>query len=269
MIEVRWYDGSDPPDSHFHTGFELLYIQSGCVHIRVAGREYEASAPACVFFSNLEPHALSQAGPDYARYTVLLSPEEATAALKNPLLLSAFRNRPKDFCHVMQCEGRAPEGYLEAMLRESEREDGFREGCLQSLFYLLLAALYRQTPDFFPLARHACSDSILAVQQYLDEHFRENLSVQEVARQFFISPGYLQHRFTELVGCSPKQYLILSRLSAAQHMLLTTRLTVAEIAGECGFAEANNFIRRFAAHFGETPAQYRRNQAEQTKKERP
>ena len=269
MIEVRWYDGSDPPDSHFHTGFELLYIQSGCVHIRVAGREYEASAPACVFFSNLEPHALSQAGPDYARYTVLLSPEEATAALKNPLLLSAFRNRPKDFCHVMQCEGRAPEGYLEAMRRESEREDGFREGCLQSLFYLLLAALYRQTPDFFPLARHACSDSILAVQQYLDEHFRENLSVQEVARQFFISPGYLQHRFTELVGCSPKQYLILSRLSAAQRMLLTTRLTVAEIAGECGFAEANNFIRRFSAHFGETPAQYRRNQAEQVRKERP
>ena len=103
MIEVRWYDGSDPPDSHFHTGFELLYIQSGCVQIRVAGREYEASAPACVFFSNLEPHALSQAGPDYARYTVLLSPEEATAALKNPLLLSAFRNRPKDFCHVMTC----------------------------------------------------------------------------------------------------------------------------------------------------------------------
>ena len=212
MIEVHRYDGSDPPDSHFHTGFELLYIQSGYVHIRVAGREYEASAPACVFFSNLEPHALSQAGPDYVRYTVLLSPEEATAALKNPLLLSAFRNRPKDFCHVMQCDGRAPEGYLAAMLRESR---------------------------------------------------------QEVARQFFISPGYLQHRFTELVGCSPKQYLILSRLSSAQRMLLTTQLTVAEIAAECGFAEANNFIRRFSAHFGETPAQYRRNQAEQAKEERP
>ena len=43
----------------------------------------------------------------------------------------------------------------------------------------------------------------------------------------------------------------------------------AEVAAECGFAEANNFIRRFAAHFGETPAQYRRNQAEQTKRERP
>lgn len=259
MIDVRRYDGSDPPDSHYHTGFELLYIETGRVRIRVAGHEYEAFAPACVFFSNLEMHALDQAGVDYARYTVIASPEEATAALKNPLLLSVFRNRPKDFVHVLKCPGREPEGYLQAMLREAERSDGFGEGCLQSLFYLLLTTLYRLQPDFFPLSRHACSDSLLAVQQYLDEHYRENLSVQEVARRFFVSPGYLQHRFTELVGCSPKQYLILTRLSAAQRMLLTTGLTVAEIAGECGFAEANNFIRRFSAHFGETPAQYRKS----------
>lgn len=261
MIEVQEYRQTGVPDSHYHTGFELLYIRRGRVRIQVAGREYRATAPACAFFSNLEPHALDEADEQYERYTLLISPEEAATALKNPLLLSVFRNRPRDFYHLLPCESRVPEPYLEAMLAETAREDGFREACLQSLFSLLLTALYRQAPDFFPLSRHECSDSLLAVQQYLDEHFRENLSIQEVARRFFISPGYLQHRFGELVGCSPKQYLILSRLSAAQRLLLTTPLTVNQIAAECGFADVNNFIRRFSSHFGETPAQYRKKRA--------
>ena len=149
------------------------------------------------------------------------------------------------------------------MLNETARGDAFSESCLQGLFYRLIVTLYRLHPDFFPLHNHEYSSSLLAVQQYLDEHYRENLSIQEIAQHFFVSPGYLQHRFTELVGCSPKQYLILSRLSAAQHLLLTTRLTIAQVAAECGFSSANNFIRRFSSHFGETPTQYRSQHASQ------
>lgn len=257
-MDIQKFCLSSVPDSHAHTGFELLYVQRGSVRVRVSGREYRVCAPACVFFSNLEPHALDQASEDYERYTVLASPEEAAAALKSPLLLSAFRNRPKDFCHALPCEEPSVLPLLEAMRAEARREDGLTELCLQNLFCLLIASLYRQAPDFFPLSRHVCSDSLLAVQQYMDEHFCEDLSIQELARRFFISPGYLQHRFAELVGCSPKQYLLLNRLSAAQRLLLTTRLTVSQIAAECGFASANNFIRRFAAHYGETPARYRK-----------
>ncbi len=260
MLSITRYDSPQVPQAHDHAGYELIYIDQGRAAVEAGGRTYEAQAPACVFLSNLEKHRLRPLSEPYVRYALIIPPEEALSALRSPLLLSPFRNRPRDFSHVLACPPLA--AHFEQMLEEAGHDDIFTEACLQHRLYLLMTKLYRCAPEAFPLSRHQYPESLLAVQQYLDEHFQEDISIQELSRRFFISAGYLQHRFTELAGCSPKQYLILNRLYAAQQLLLTTQMRVTEVALACGFPDSANFIRRFSARYGETPARYRKSRGQ-------
>ena len=69
---------------------------------------------------------------------------------------------------------------------------------------------------------------------------------------------YLTHLFKKQVGYSPKQYILLNRLSYAQELLETTQLQVSQVALQCGFGDVNNFIRAFREWFGVSPSQFRK-----------
>lgn len=99
---------------------------------------------------------------------------------------------------------------------------------------------------------------MLEAQAYIDAHFCEALPLKKLARRFYISPSYLSHAFRDWTGYSPKQYIMLSRLSYARELLLTTGDGVAAVAARCGFGDVNNFIRSFRQETGLTPAAYRR-----------
>ena len=62
------------------------------------------------------------------------------------------------------------------------------------------------------------------------------------------------------MGYSPKQYLLLNRLSYAQELLENSDLPVSQIAFQCGFGDANNFIRAFRESFGLSPSQFRQRE---------
>ena len=95
------------------------------------------------------------------------------------------------------------------------------------------------------------------VQQYIEEHFTQELTVTGLAERFFISPCHLTHSFKEQVGYSPKQYLRLLRLAYAKELMETTDLPVAEAAVRAGFADVNHFIRSFRETYGVPPGKWR------------
>ena len=74
---------------------------------------------------------------------------------------------------------------------------------------------------------------------------------------FYINHSYLTHVFKQQVGYSPKQYILLNRLSYAQELLETTQLQISQIAYRCGFGDVNNFIRAFKSYSGLSPNQFR------------
>ena len=74
---------------------------------------------------------------------------------------------------------------------------------------------------------------------------------------YYISLFYLSHSFKKLTGYSPKQYLLLTRMSYARELLITTDTAVKVITDQCGFNDVNNFIRVFKREYQMTPKQYR------------
>lgn len=98
---------------------------------------------------------------------------------------------------------------------------------------------------------------------YVREHFREPVSLKSVAAVCFVSPTHLGRCFQREMGVSFKQFVNDLRLKEAKRLLLQTDLRVYEIAEAAGFGESKRFVEKFTACFGCTPAEYRKDRAEQ------
>lgn len=266
MIEASFrnndYPGTEQKRLHFHVAYELLFVVRGWVDVQISDQCRRATAPSLVFFGNLEEHRIKAVSSDYARYVLTIAPEQLRGI--SPTLLSIFNSRPADFHHVLSvdsCSMRLPE-LFDALVRESGLEDACAQFCAESLVHLLLAGLYRRYPEAFPAERCIYPKGIIEAQRFLDEHFQENLSMDEVARMFFLSPGYFRHLFVRLIGFSPKQYVMRNRLARARELLENTTMSVSQIAEQVGFSDASNFIRSFKAHYGATPSSIRKEKSE-------
>ena len=100
--------------------------------------------------------------------------------------------------------------------------------------------------------------SIQQAAQYISEHFREDISLADVAAQAFMSGSYFSRKFKKITGLNFSEYLTSTRIKAADDLLLQTSLSIAEIAASCGFGDANYFGDIFKKHKGMSPTKYRR-----------
>ncbi|MCP2264295.1 helix-turn-helix domain-containing protein [Promicromonospora thailandica] len=105
---------------------------------------------------------------------------------------------------------------------------------------------------------------VLTMVRYVAEHFREPLTVTDVARTVRLHPGYAMAQFRRVVRTTIVDYLTRCRLAEARRLLVTTDLPVTDVAAESGFSSVSRFYSAFGAACGMPPAAYRReNQHDQ------
>lgn len=93
---------------------------------------------------------------------------------------------------------------------------------------------------------------------YMENNYARNINIDDVSHQCAVSRGYLCALFQTALHLSPVQHLTQIRLNAATQQLRNSFLTVGEIAGRCGYADVNYFIRTFRKHRNCTPNEFRR-----------
>lgn len=111
-----------------------------------------------------------------------------------------------------------------------------------------------------PRAESAHTESkklVPQIKNYLDENFTEDLNLNNIANIFYISPYHLSHIFKREFEYSPMQYIKSLRLGYAQHLLMTTTLSVNKISEMCGYNNASYFGNLFKKHTLQTPNEFR------------
>ena len=99
---------------------------------------------------------------------------------------------------------------------------------------------------------------ISLVKSFLDEHYKEKLSLESVASHFFIDKHYLARLFKEHYGVTLVTYLQQVRITHAKRMLRFTDKSIEEIGLECGIGELNYFSRVFKKLEGVSPSEFRK-----------
>ncbi|APR88291.1 Transcriptional regulator, AraC family protein [Minicystis rosea] len=107
-----------------------------------------------------------------------------------------------------------------------------------------------------PLAL-ASDTRISRALELMSARFAEPLSLDRLAREAGMSKFHFVRSFRATTGSSPHDHLVQLRLEAARRMLVSTDLTVAEVAFACGYGSAAHFGSAFLRRYGTSPRQYR------------
>lgn len=102
-------------------------------------------------------------------------------------------------------------------------------------------------------------NDLSSVREYLETHYSESVRLDDLAGMFYINKYYLMHLFKEQYGVTVSGYLSALRITAAKKRLRFTDDSLQIIGEECGFSNANYFIRAFKKAEGITPNEFRKN----------
>ena len=97
------------------------------------------------------------------------------------------------------------------------------------------------------------------IKEYLDAHFREKITLDELAGIFYIDKYYLTRRFKQYYGTTVNAYLQQLKITHAKHLLRFSEYSIEEIASECGIDDPNYFARLFKKIEGTSPGTFRRS----------
>ncbi len=95
------------------------------------------------------------------------------------------------------------------------------------------------------------------VSSYIHSHYNEDISLESLSENFFISSSYLSREFKQVTGFNLSNYIQLTRIKNAQYRLVSSTDKISIIAQECGFSSFSQFNRVFNKIAGTSPREYR------------
>ena len=98
---------------------------------------------------------------------------------------------------------------------------------------------------------------VTAAVRRIEAHSSERLALDELAREAAMSPYHFLRVFERVVGVTPGQYVLRTRLWRAAVLLRRSSFGVARVAAECGFGDLSTFNRQFRRALRASPNEYR------------
>lgn len=261
-IAFAYYDESFRKVSlglHHHTQNEMIFVRQGSCMFQIAGREHVVRAGQVLLISALENHSTKVLEVPYRRYVFVSSMALCSEYIHDRVLESAyiFSHRRQEAITLPPRSAEEIERDFKVLVGETAgRRIKWKERSAGILLDILIQ-LYRVDPTrFLHETNQKNLNAIFSVKDYLEKHFDEPLTLEAVARKFFISKYYLSHQFKKIIGYGFRRYIQLLRIHKAKILLQETDFSVTEICCRVGYNNINYFIRLFEDKEGMTPFQY-------------
>lgn len=249
---------------HTHDLYHIvLYTDSSGYYAR-GGRRYRATPGTLVVVSPGEPHDfVSQRRSSVYSEITFSFKTQADKLLTLPFeeilhLYSGVANRLEDAPHLSKA---ATQELLVVMIQimdylrsPSLMSDFYAQRALTDIFDIILTHC---CAEMFPTAEAEPDNRILQVKRYIDEHYTEAITVENLTAVSHCSKGHLFRTFKKYFRISPLAYQQDLRFEAAQRLLRFTSLRCYEIAHRVGFSDVYYFHRQFKKRLAITPLNYR------------
>lgn len=242
-------------DYHYHEFCKLLMLRSGSGGYTVDGQRYSLDTGDIVLIGSGCVHRPEfEHGSLYERVIIYISPEflQQQSTPDCPLL-DIFNGEHGHVLHLHQ-----PDilwNLSDALEQELSKDEYGRVILSNGLLLRLLIEIARgmQNPQTTFAKPIVPSDSrILEILRYIDAHLAEELSIDILAEEFFISKFHMMRLFKQETGRSIHDYLQERRLLFARD-LIRQGISATDSCFQSGFRSYSSFTRAYAKHFGTTP----------------
>ena len=247
---------------HHHDFYEVYFFLSGNVQYNIESRSYLLTPGDVLLISPMELHQ-PMFGPEHREYEriVLWIDKQFLEGLSMPgqHFTACFDSSSPNHSNLLRPEGVQRQFLmflLEQLIQESGSQEPYQEICALSYLAQVLVLLNRLALQQRKEEPVATQDStVYNVLGYINEHYNENLTLDELANRFFVSKYHLSREFQRLVGTSVHRYIVQKRLVMAKQMLSAGKPS-SEVYQHCGFGDYSNFYRAFRAEYQISPKEY-------------
>ena len=261
---IRW---------HWHPELEFNVITKGSIEYYVDNEHFTLSEGQGILKNANVLHMAepAQNTPDAEMFSVIMDAQfiaPARSVIYQKYVAPLERNQKLRFLPLFPEEPwqRSILETLREAYRLSQEEEGAYELHIHRLMCQIWQTLSENTyhiPEQ-PLTSTELTDQIRIKQMigFIQEHFQEKLTLDDIAAQANISRNSCLSCFKRVLGMSPMEYVIGQRLERALHLLDSAELSIAEISDFCGFGDPSYFGKAFRKRTGLTPSQYRERKAQ-------
>ena len=260
---VKFRTSTDPGSyipMHWHRAVEIIYIQEGSLDVTVESESFTIQTGDCIVINGNVLHSTKCTSPNTA--ILLQIPldfmEKYIPNLGQLIFLFDFRTKDQ--------RQQTKQAMFKTILEQLQIiNDVHPDGYLlrfNSLIFELLFQLYHNFAVKILQSNTSQKKKDIArlepVLDYISEHYREPISLNEIAEVACLQTGYFCRFFKKKMGITFLEYQNEYRLSFIYRDLITTRDPVHVILEQHGFTNYKLFRRMFLEHFGNTPTQIRK-----------
>ena len=246
--------------SNWHTDYELLLVRKGSVEVCAGGSCAHLDEDDLILINPNEGHASLGLGQENTAMVIHVAPaffKPYFAGPEHVQLLArsdaATRNDPA-FVEMRRCLAEMMLLHLHGDAVSLLRSDA-------ALYRLMATIACTAIPEQTAAPTYRLdgrgSAAIDRLVQYVENHYRERITLSDLARTTGYNANYISQLFREKLGINFSRYLTRVRLAAATIALSSGSERISDIAAEYGFSDLKSFNAAFRKTFNKTPAEYR------------
>ncbi len=247
-------------DYHYHDFNKITIFIQGKVNYMIEGRSYDLKPYDIVLVKQGDIHKLTVDNScPYERIIVYISPNFMNAyQTENYDLSYCFQKADQEHSNVLRIPSPEKSSLFRSIsnLEHSFTDGGYASELYRQVMFLefmihLNRAARKNRLEYIDTDN--CNEKVLAILDYVGEHLCENLSIDLIASQFYISKYYMMRLFKQETGYTLGQYISQKRLLLAKE-LLSSGVPGTQVCYDCGFKDYSTFSRAYKQLFGVTPS---------------
>lgn len=230
--------------THIHNGFEVIYILGGSITYGFEGKKIKLSKGDILITPPFKYHYLKvDNNSNYERINILFYPEKFGFDLKlndvvvyndNTHIIYKIMNNIKFYCDYAK-----PDDYkfiFELKIKE------------------LIFALVNDFSSGTKLDLVTYDKTIRNILDFINENIYKNITVEDIAKDCYLSEGHIHHIFKKELKTSPVNYIKMKKLAVAQK-LLSFGTAPTEVAQKLGYEDYSVFYRNYVKYFNKKPSE--------------
>ncbi|MWV43005.1 helix-turn-helix domain-containing protein [Paenibacillus sp. HJL G12] len=255
---------------HWHLYIEMLYLLSGKAKVYLGAECHTLGKGDLILIHSHETHSIYSVDDEVSYIVVKFDPEILYSTSRTfleskyilPFTLADSRGQR------VFTEPEIQDTPIPSLIREiydefSSKGFGF-ELAVRTLICRVFLWFLRKThhQQWGWEVSHSLNDSdyqmLQKVFEYIDYNYMNDINAQTAARLCNMSYSYFSRRFKSIMGKTFTNYLSYIRITEAEKLLLTTDMSMTQIALEVGFSSSSYFIQQFRQYKNISPHQFRK-----------
>lgn len=243
---------------HYHDAYEIYFQLEGRRYCFVDNICYTLEPGDLMIYKPFDLHYSESRDVDYyERYVLNFHTEALSILLSNSEINMLLKKLGAGVSHLSEDQRKIVYAYYEEISKYSLMKGFLAEKLTYSAVLQFLMYIVNHVDIKNTYQSNVIAPQIIIALEYINNHYKEKISLDEIAHVANMSKYYFCRTFRTVTGATVFEYINNVRLIKVHNLLIHTQMPIEEIAAQTGFGVGTSLTRAFKKDYGMSPRSFR------------